>query len=167
MVITNHNAEVAARFAVTAKKFCSIVDSASDIERTEFVAQVYRILPKLIDVAIEMPDVERPDTRQQRSPLDVRHHEWERRYNALKEKFGDWNVYRQVFDPTKDSEAISGSLADDIADIYRDLKKGLELKETYPRQPEAAIWQWRFGFYSHWGKHAMDALLAIHSRLQK
>jgi len=72
-----------------------------------------------------------------------------------------------VFDPTKDSEAISGSLADDIADIYRDLKKGLELKETYPRQPEAAIWQWRFGFYSHWGKHAMDALLAIHSRLQK
>jgi len=71
-----------------------------------------------------------------------------------------------VFDPTKDSEAIFGSLADDIRDIYRDLKKGLELKKTYPSQPEAAIGEWRFGFYSHWGKHAIDALLAMHFHLQ-
>ena len=143
------------------------MDSASDIDRTEFVAQVYRILPKLIDQAIEMPNVEPGDNQQRRSPLEVRHHEWQRLFNALKEKLGQWDLYRQVFDPTGDSNAIFGSLADDIADIYRDLRKGLELKETYPSQPDAAIWEWRFGFYFHWGKHAMDALLAMHSRLQE
>ena len=142
-----NNAEVAVRFGVVAKKFCSIVDSASDIDRTEFVAQVYRILPKLIDEAIEMPDVEPTDNQQRRSPLEVQRHEWQRLYKTLKEKLGDWDLYRQVFDPTKDSEAIFGSLADDIRDIYRDLKKGLELKKTYPSQPEAAVWEWRFGFY--------------------
>ena len=35
-----------------------------------------------------------------------------------------------VFDPRTDNEAIHGSLSGDIADIYRDLKDGIVLKET-------------------------------------
>jgi hypothetical protein len=31
---------------------------------------------------------------------------------------------------------------------------------------EDAIWTWRLLLYPHWGKHAMDALLTIHFRLQ-
>jgi len=42
---------------------------------------------------------------------------------------------------TRDTEAIHGSLADDIADIYRDLKDGLVLKETRRSQPEDLIWE--------------------------
>jgi hypothetical protein len=85
----------------------------------------------------------------------------------LKEKLGEWDQYNQVFDPTQDADAVHGSLADDLADIYRDLKEGLVLKETKLRQPEDLIWEWRFAFHSHWGKHAMDALLTIHFRLQQ
>jgi hypothetical protein len=81
----------------------------------------------------------------------------------LKEKLGDWDSYRQVFDPTEDTEAIFGSLADDIADIYRDLQEGLVLCEA---RPQDAIWEWRLLFYSHWGKHAINALLTTHFRLQ-
>ena len=61
---------------------------------------------------------------------------------------------------------FSSLLADDIADIYRDLKEGLVLSETHQAPPENIIWNWRVLFYSHWGKHAMDALLAIHFRRQ-
>jgi len=165
MGIPNNNAEVADHFAVVAKRFCSIVDSASDTDRREFVAQIYRILPKLIDQAIDMPAVERSDG-QQKSPRNVRQQEWEWLYNSLKEKLGDWNLYRQVFDPTQDTEANLGSLADDVADIYLDLKKGLALNETSRSQPEDTIWEWRLLFDSHWGNHAIDALLAIHFRLQ-
>jgi Domain of unknown function (DUF5063) len=46
-----------------------------------------------------------------------------------------------------------------------DLKKGLVFIETRQMQPEDAIWTWRVLFLSHWGKHAMDALLTIHFRL--
>jgi hypothetical protein len=50
----NDNAEIADRFGVVAKRFCSTVDSTSNMDRAEFVTQIYRILPKLIDQAIEM-----------------------------------------------------------------------------------------------------------------
>ena len=136
------------------------------MDRGEFVAQIYRVLPKLIDQAIEMPDVEGSDRQQQKSSPKVRYAEWEQLYNSLKEKLGDWDLYHQVFDPTHDNEAIVGTLADDIADIFDDLKEGLVFIEAAQANPEEAIWTWRLLFYSHWGKHAMDALLAIHFQLQ-
>ena len=166
MGTSNDNAEVADRFGVAAKRFCSIVDSISHMDKVEFVVQIYRVLPKLIDQAIEMPDVKGSDRGGQKSSQKIRYEEWEQLYNSLKEKLGDWDLYHQVFDPTRDKEAIVGTLADDIADIYGNLKEGLVFIEAAPANPEKAIWTWRLLFYSHWGQHAMDALLAIHFRLQ-
>ncbi len=167
MVTPNKNAEVADRFGEVASRFCSLVDSAKDFNRNEFATEVYRILPKLIDEAIGLPDVESSEHHEPKAKnVRQRVEEWDWLYNSLKEKFREWDAYRQVFDPTRDSEAIHGSLADDIADIYRDLKEGLDLKEARRSEPEDSIWGWRIGFYSHWGKHAIDALLAIHFQLQ-
>jgi hypothetical protein len=167
MTDPNKNAEIADRFGVVASQFCSIVDSASTLDRTSFVLQVYKTLPKLIDEAIHLQDVQSSDD-QKATKGTVRQgmEEWKRLYTSLREKLGEWDQYRQVFDPTQDAEAVHGSLADDIADIYRDLKRGLDLKEAITPHPEDSIWEWRFGFYSHWGHHAMDALLTIHIRLQ-
>jgi len=85
---------------------------------------------------------------------------WRKLYGSLKEKLGDADSYWMVFDAKKDNEAIRGSLADDIVDIYRDLQEGLVLKNK--ACPQSAIWEWRPLFDSHWGYHAMDALKAIH-----
>jgi hypothetical protein len=169
------NAEIAGRFAVVANRFCSVVDSASRMERTDLLLQIYRILPKLIDEAISLPDVKLSDSDDPiggsgqpafRANVGRSVQEWGQLYNLLKEKLGDWDRYWQVFDPTEDDEAIFGTLADDIADIYRDLKEGLVLIEAHEAPPEDVIWNWRLLFYSHWGKHAMDALSALHFRLQ-
>jgi hypothetical protein len=169
------NSEIAGRFAVIANRFCSVVDSASSMERTDLLLQIYRILPKLIDEAISLPDVKLSDNgdpiegdKQPAFQANVKQsvQEWGQLYNLLKEKLGDWDRYWQVFDPTEDDEAIFGTLADDIADIYRDLKEGLVLIESREAPPEDIIWSWRLLFYSHWGKHAIDALLAVHFRLQ-
>lgn len=84
----------------------------------------------------------------------------------LKAKLGEWDLYWEVFDPTKDSEAIRGSLADDIADVYRDIKEGLGCQDLDLALQGDAIWEWRVGFYSHWGKHAIDALRTIHFLLE-
>jgi hypothetical protein len=163
------SAELADRFGVVATRFCSVVDCALSIEKTDLLAQIYQILPKLIDEAISLPDVELSDSDDRavgKAKARQGEKEWGQLYNSLKEKLGEWDSYHQVFDPTEDEEAIPGSLADDLADIYRDLKEGLVLSETHRACPEDMIWHWRLLFYSHWGKHAMDALLAIHSRLQ-
>lgn len=150
------------------------MDSAPSSDRTELLSKLYRILPALISEAIALPDVSRDDDDELEGTSRRGFHvgglselEWGKLYNFLKEKLGDWDLYHHVFDPTKDTEAIFGTLADDIGDIYRDLKSGLSLKEN--RQgvgDEDAIWTWRLLFYSHWGDHAMHALLAIHYRLQ-
>jgi len=171
----NDKAAAADRFGAVAQRFCSVVDSASTTDRTGLLLEIYRVLPELIGEAIRLPAIELSGNDDQAEPagrpgppksLRQRHQQWEHLYNLLKEKLGDWNLYWQVFDPTKDKEAIYGSLADDIADIYGDLKKGHDLKEKHQAMPENAIWMWRFSFHSHWGKHAIEALGVIHCRLE-
>jgi len=177
MVIRNRsdNTEAADRFGAVAQEFCSIVDSAPKLDKIELLTAIYVVLPRLINEAIGLPNIETPDeddAPMEPEQLSVRRkvrmtdEQWGLLYNSLKEKLGDWNLYWQVFDPTTDQEAICGSLADDLADIYRDLKEGLVLKDTNTGLLDDIIWEWRLGYYSHWGKHALDALLTIHFWLQ-
>ncbi|MGH9741438.1 MAG: DUF5063 domain-containing protein [Candidatus Acidiferrum sp.] len=164
------NSEAADRFGLIAQRFCSLVDSAITMGKTEFSVELYRILPDLIAEAIRLPEVElhemdsnqESNTRKLRAKAAMRDDDWRKLYNSLTEKLGDWNLYWQVFDPTKDDEAIHGSLADDVADIYRDLKPGIYLKGIDQASFRDIIWEWRFGFHSHWGKHAIDALRIFH-----
>jgi hypothetical protein len=72
------------------------------------------------------------------------------------------DAYGGVFDPLviPPEEPVVGSIADDIADIYRDVVTGLRLDQSGER-PEA-IWQWSFNFRHHWGEHATGAIRALH-----
>jgi hypothetical protein len=53
-----------------------------------------------------------------------------------------------------------GDVADDLADIWRDLKAGLELYDNNDHAAAAAEWQ--FSFEMHWGRHAAAAGYALH-----
>jgi hypothetical protein len=180
MKTQNNDSAAVNRFRPVAQRFCSLVDSAVTLDKTEFLVQVYRMLPELIGEAMRLPAVEFgddddedevPDLETLMSQIQakarIKNEEWSPLYNALKEKLGDWNLYWQVFDPTKDNEAIRGSLADDIAGIYGDLKDGINLKESEKVLPRGIVFEWRMGFYSHWGKHAIDALRTIHFLLEE
>jgi len=165
------NSEVALRFGAVARQFCSIVDAAAGADKTALLLDIYRVLPHLISEAVNLPEITLADGNSEimappRPAILARQtqEEWNHLYFLLKERLGDWDLYWQVFDPTKDKEAIPGSLADDIADIYRDLRKGLALSDLRP--PNEAVRMWRVLFHSHWGQHAMEALRTIHSRLE-
>lgn len=175
MNIQDHHAGVVNHFGPVAERYCSLVDSRSALDKSEFLVQVYRMLPELIAEANRLPLVTFGDDeneeqeatiRQIRAEREVKEQEWGQLYDSLKEKLGDWNLYWMVFDPRTDSEAIHGSLADDIADIYRDLKDGIVLKETNKVPASEIIFEWRSGFTSHWGQHAVNALRTIHFLLQ-
>jgi hypothetical protein len=173
--VARDTAEVARCFGVVAKRFCTVVDSAPNLDRIDLLMQVYRLLPQLIEEAVSLPDLEfsgSMETEEKqikslaREMARLTHPQWWQLYQSLKEKLGDWDLYWGVFDPTKEREAVCGSLADDIADIYRDLKEGIILSESDQALLKDIIWQWRFGFFSHWGNHAMEALRTIHFRLE-
>jgi Domain of unknown function (DUF5063) len=176
MSTSTNNAEVATRFASVAQEFCRVIDSAPNLDRIELLVQVYRILPPLIGEATRLPEIELSEDESEeeerkkshaRKRLRLSDAQWGQLYASLKVKLGDLNLYWEVWDPTKETEAIYGSLADDFADIYRDLKEGLNLSEGQQALPEDNIWHWRFGYYSHWGKHAIDALRTIHFLLEE
>src|SRR5580698_7837462 len=98
------DARLVGHFVATARRFCSIVDSLSSMDRTDLLAEIYRILPKLIDQAISLPDVDLSDSNEQIEEtsgatfsIKDRHNkqEWEQLCNPLKEKLGDWDFYRE------------------------------------------------------------------------
>ncbi|MCI0507196.1 MAG: DUF5063 domain-containing protein [Gammaproteobacteria bacterium] len=49
------------------------------------------------------------------------------------------------------------SLAYDFTDMYFDLKRGLDLLDLYPHQPNHAASNWRSSFFYHWGRQLVDA----------
>ena len=66
---------------------------------------------------------------------------------------------------TNDEEAQlrASMLWDDLADIYRDLRHGLDLYALGdPEHVAEAIWQWRFSYENHWGAHLFRALMTVH-----
>lgn len=155
-------------FSFVASQFCAVVDSAPSLDRVEFLSRIYEVLPRLIHQGIVLPAVSPSDVddREEIKRTRVKQEEWGQLYDSLKEKLGDWNLYWQVFDPTKDSEAIYGSLADDISDIYRDIKEGLGIQDPDLALQRDTVWSWRFGYYSHWGRHAINALYTAHALLE-
>ena len=61
---------------------------------------------------------------------------------------------------------INGSLADDLAGIYCDLRPGLDAWGASDAATRTAIvWDWRITYESHWGHHVIDAMRAIHALL--
>lgn len=73
-----------------------------------------------------------------------------------------FNFYRVVFDPhdfdAKD-EPVTGMLADDLADIYRDLAEGVDNARKGHLDDACFEWAQSYGF--HWSRHAVNALAAI------
>jgi hypothetical protein len=70
--------------------------------------------------------------------------------------------YWEIFDPNPmlREEPVVGDVGDDLLDVYRDVKRGLEIYRV--GFPLAAEWEWAFNFRTHWGRHAAAALLALH-----
>ena len=59
------------------------------------------------------------------------------------------------------SSALLADVADDLADTYIDVRRGLAL--YLDGRVAAATWEWAFGFRTHWGTHTASALVALHA----
>jgi hypothetical protein len=87
-------------------------------------------------------------------------------FSHLRELLGERDPYWLEFDHIDEDQGMTGSLADDLTDIYCELKHGLR---SCAVQPERAVQGWLKGYECHWGKHLLDAqrhLLALGSQGQ-
>lgn len=147
-------------FAYAAKIYCEIIDCHNTYSKENFLCELAKALSALYHTGLMLPDVE-PDNDEAiddyGSSIDR-----ERLNQEIASKLGDFNFYWEIYNPYDLKEPVAGSIGDDVADIYVDLRIGLEVykNETNAEMIEA-IWHWRFSFYTHISNHIVDVLRAI------
>ncbi len=147
------NSDIAS-FAELARQYCAWAEGPVQAVTVE-VSTALSMLSRLYAAALALPDVF--GTEEVPRVLDV---EWRRVY----ERFGalPFNYYSSCLEPHNfpGGEMGVSDVADDLADIWRDLMRGLMLFES--GAVDAAAREWRFHFHCHWGEHATGALHALH-----
>jgi hypothetical protein len=147
------------RFEAAAAKFMTCVDSAPTLERDVFLLKVERSLAELYCTALAIPAVEPESEHANKTAFPTE--QWRALHGSLGEKFGEVDVHWLLFDSRQNDEPVQATLSAHISEIYYDLKRNLQLKENGMGQADL-MWESRFHFLVHWGRHALQALKAIY-----
>ncbi len=95
----------------------------------------------------------------------VTEEQWEGIFKILREKFGKEDVY-YVHDHNYDTEEVS--LADNLADIYQDMKDFVLLYQKAPLlSKECAVAELQKLFENHWGLRVLQALGYVHGKIYR
>ena len=133
-----------------AENYCQL------IERTgwgqgEWLEDLFSLMPRLHLAVTALTAYDHGELPLPAVDLDQRFELYSRLRNAL----GDRDSYWLEFDASPEEIHRSGSLADDLTDIYFDLQHGLHLlDEAWPQQAAQA---WQSSYRIHWGQHLVDA----------
>ena len=132
-----------------ARRYCQLIDASSD-EDPSWLSEVADLLPRLHAAVVSLESLDLGQGVYLTPDLDARFE----LFSHLRELLGERDAYWLEFDQVGDAEPMTGSLADDLTDIYCELKHGLRLLEGDLRR---ALRGWRDGFEGHWGRHLVDA----------
>lgn len=145
------------RFADLAKHFCAWAEHEPAGTEAEETRAVLQMVAELYAAALTLPEGEAPEGEGESTAQE----EWLRIYRRCASLPID--MYDSVLDPLELVDAATGvgSIGDDLADIHRDLRRGLHWYEE--GRAANAAWDWSFHFRVHWGRHATGALSALHA----
>jgi hypothetical protein len=147
-----------------AADYCELIDVADTIHPRDFMRECARLLASLVAVAYSM---DQPDALSDTElPASISHDEWLATFKRIQKVLDD-PAREAALDDTmlvEDHTRMVLLLPDALADVWRDLKGGLDALASGDLEDEV-LWQWWFGFYSHWGRHAVDALSLLHQRI--
>ncbi len=135
-----------------AEAYCGLIDQAEPNNATWF-ENLFQSLPRLHAAVTALNIAMDGDYPPARIDIDARFE----LFSKLREWLGERDGYWLEYDTSSaiHPQHMTGSLADDLTDIYFDLKPGLEL---LPKAREEQVVQfWQASFELHWGQHLVDA----------
>jgi len=138
-----------------AKAYCDLIDQAvTDPPPEGWLGNVAFLLPR-INAAVTTLD-DNPDSGVTALPDIESRFEL---FSRLRDLLGELDAYWLEFDISSDDACRTGSLADDLTDIYCELKSGLDLVAPDPDHDglSQAAATWRGTYRAHWGRHILDA----------
>ena len=146
-----------------ANEYCLFFEKAASYKTAEILDYYHKIAPLLYLKGAILPDL--PLNNEAHNERYVTEEEWETVFKELREKFGKIDVY-YIHDHNFDS--VEASLADNMADIYQDMKdfvmlyqKNIQIARQNAIANLSSQYRWR------WGPAAIQALGAVHQLLFK
>lgn len=144
------------QFRRHAQRFVSLVERGEALPTRSFLIEIATALAELCAMALTLPAIE-PET-QTKPDVEI---PTPSVVETLRNRLGDADGHWEVFNPRQKDEPVEGSLAEDIGNIYEDLKRGL-LLTAHGASTTEVLWHWREAFKSRWGMHATGAMRAIY-----
>jgi hypothetical protein len=143
-------------FQAAAEEFCAMARREESLTKSD----LWCLRELLVRLIFHIPAVE---SCPHGADFDGKRLDDEEYARAVKRFSGlPFNFYRVVFDPhdlEANDEPVTGMLADDLADIYRDLAEGLD--NARAGHIADACSDWSESYMSHWSRHAVNALASI------
>ncbi len=149
-------------FIKKAKHYCDIIERRKELKTKQFLSEVLVALLDLYRSGLFLTPIKKVKGI---SCREITHPEWVKLFSSLVKKLGKKTHYSCAFDPTdlEGKEITISNLADDLADIYRDVKNSLiSFNKDDIKHKRAALWYFHFNFFTHSSAHISDAIRAIH-----
>ena len=151
-------------FVTVANEFCSFLERSDEMESSDFISHLQKLLPLLYLKTSLLPVV----TSEAEDDLEKYVSEVE--YNLIQQKIlkhtGANDDYQEVFlSGMQFSEsALTASIAENISDIYQDIKDMVMLFRTLNEEVmELSLAEVQNNFSQFWGQKLVNCLRAIHN----
>lgn len=134
-----------------ARRYCELIETRTT-NHGIWLVRIAELLPRL-HAGVSALVAAEPLASEPPEPVDL-----DARFELfgqLRDLLAERDAYWLEFDSVADGmSAMTGSLADDLTDIYCELKQGLLLFDLHP---DLAAATWALGYRQHWGQHLLDA----------
>lgn len=147
-----------------ANEFCSFVERSDEMESSDFLSRLQKILPLLYLKASLLPEFE------SQSEEDLEKYVTEVEYNLIQQKIlrhtGAGDDYQEVFLPGMQfsESSLTASISENMADIYQDMKDLVMSFRTLDEEVmELALSESQNNFSQFWGQKLVNCLRAVHN----
>jgi len=151
-------------FITVVNEFCSFLERSDEMESPDFMGRLQKILPLLYLKASLLPELEHE------SEDELERFVTEVEYNMIQQKVlrhtGSGDDYQEIFlaGMQFSETALTASIAENMADIYQDMKDMLMSFRTMNEEVmEQALSEIRNGFEQVWGQKLVNCLRAVHN----
>lgn len=150
-----------------ANDFCQFIGKADTYSQNEILLYLQKVLPLIYLKASLLPDIKVDDDEM--TEHFVTEEEWENVFAMLREKFGTNDEYYYVdLHEKSHRDAIKASLAENLADIYQDMKDFILLyQKPHKSAKENAVSDCRNLFVTRTGFALVKAHTRVHFILYK
>jgi hypothetical protein len=151
-------------FVTVANEYCLFVENNTNFTRPDFIDRAHKIFPLLYLKACLLPVIN--DENIEAPEKFVSEVDYNFLLNKLSSKLGQFDSYQEVFDEgIQFSEtSVGASLAENICDIYQDLKDFLlTFRLGSVEIMTDALWECQNNFSNYWGQKLVNGLRALHA----